>query len=235
MTSKCLKYSLNSSINKTKDVLNSQVLSDGRRTIAEDYLNGRINLHIHIGFDDEEFCATFDRDSPECPFRDVIEETTQNLEGTQDLSCEQQVSMLIKVAEFLQVPQVATFRARGTRLKRINDVGYCVADPLELTPLVLLVFGEVFENGEFIPNPRLITRRQDKFPDKVIKGTPIVVEHLPNAKTNLIGDRRHVTEAIDLISRSIVNIFGDIIEFEVTEGRQISANRIALLSGPGEF
>jgi hypothetical protein len=234
MTTKCLEDSSNCNINETEHISNSQVLSDGRRTIAEDYLEGRINLHVHIRFHDEEFCAVFDRNSEIGSLRNTIDESPKaNL--ITDNSSEQKVSMLVEVTQLMEIPQMLTGTVRNAWLKPINDVNNCIADTLELSPLLTFVFGKTIKDRKLVPFVGSVPCRQDKLPNEMVKGTSVVVKHLSNPQTNVIRHRRNVVEAIDLISRSIINIFGDNIGFEVTEGRDISVQSITLLSGPVEF
>lgn len=138
-------------INKAKHISDSQVLSDRRRTIAEDYLESRINLHLHIGFDDEEYCVVFDRDSEIGCSGDIVEEGTKS-NFIIDEPSKQKVSMLIKVTQLVEFPQVLARTITYAGLKFINEINYCGADPLELSRLVTFVFARNSVDRKFVAN-----------------------------------------------------------------------------------
>jgi hypothetical protein len=146
--------------------------------------------------------------------------------------------MFIKVTQDIEMPEIPPIVVRPravARLERIYDGNYCVRNPLELTPLLTIVRGDILEDWELVANRGRIPLRQNELPNEMVEGTPEIIEHLPNAQAKVIRHGRHAIEAEDLISRSIVGIFGDNIVFEVTEGRQVPAQCFTLFSGPGKF
>lgn len=63
MRAKSVKNLTHRTFDKINDISDGQICSDARRSIAEEYLDGRVNLHIHVRFDTEEYCALFDRNT----------------------------------------------------------------------------------------------------------------------------------------------------------------------------
>ncbi len=240
MRNKFVEHCPDGTFNKVDDIVDGQIGSDIRRSIAKDYLNGRCNLHIHVRFRTEEYCAIFDRDSQEHPLNSiesgVCSRNTQFL--TKSASGEQQVSMFIRVTQDLEIPEIPPIvqvPRTVARLKRIYDGNYCVGHPLELTSLVALIFDDVIEDGEFIAGCGLIPLRENELPNKMVEGTPEVVQHLSDTQAEVVGQRWYVAEAVDLLSCCVIDIVDDSIGFEVTEGRQIHAQCLALLCGPVKF
>jgi hypothetical protein len=99
----------------------------------------------------------------------------------------------------------------------------------------MLVFTDVVEDGKFISCDGCIPFRQDELPDKVVKRTPEVVQHLSDAQANVVRYGRYFAEAIEAISRIRVYVFCDNIRVEIAKGRKLHAQRITLLSGPSKF
>lgn len=236
MRLKFIEYSINCGIDEGEGVSNTQVSSDIRRTLAKDYFDGHLRLHIHIRFfDGEEYCASFDRNPKKLYIGDTVQCPDGHLGIIEGLPSEQEVSVLIKIAESMECPQVGTLRIGYARLKRINDFDYCTTDPLELAELAGFVFVGVLEDGELVPVPRLIPGGENELPDKMVEGRPVIVKHFPDTQTEVAGYGRHISEAIDVLSRCIIEMIGDTIRIEVTEGHQVTAQRLTLLSGPVEF
>ena len=75
MGTKSSEHLPNGGINKLDYAFDGQICSDIRRSIAEEYLDGWLNIHIHVRFEAEEYCTIFDRgiqihtfgDSATCP------------------------------------------------------------------------------------------------------------------------------------------------------------------------
>jgi hypothetical protein len=146
--------------------------------------------------------------------------------------------MLIRIAEFMEIPEIPpeiNIPRTVARLKRIDNGNYCVGHPLELVPLVSFVFTNVNKDREFIPKCGDISLRQNQLPNKMVEGTSEIVQYFPDAQTEVITHGRHIKEAVDLISRCVVDLFVDRIEIEVTEGQQITAQSIELLFSPIKF
>ncbi len=229
---------VNRSSDETNDVYDGMVFSDSKRSITKEYLNGRVNLHVHVRFEAEEYCAIFDRSIEVPSLGDFSTCPTQVQFLPEASSGEQKVSMLISVTKFMEIPEIppAVVRQRAVAwLKRIYDGNYCVGHPFELTPLITIVFGDVDKDRELIAECELLPLRQNQLPNKMVEGTPEVVQHFPDTQAEVAGYGRHVSEAVDLISRCVIDIFGDSIEFEVVEGQQISAQSLTLFFGPVKF
>ncbi|MFH1381417.1 MAG: hypothetical protein ABIH70_00800 [Chloroflexota bacterium] len=146
--------------------------------------------------------------------------------------------MLISVAETLEIPEIlpeVIIPRTVARLKRIYDGNYCVGNPLELTPLFTLIFDDVVENRKLITDCGLIPLRKNELPNKMVKGTPEIIQHLSDMQTDAIGHRRYAAEAIECISRISFGLFCDNIRFEFAKGHQLHAQYVTLLSGPGKF
>ena len=215
---------------------NGKVLPDVRRSIAEEYLNARCNIHLHVGFGTEEYCANFNIHSEIISSRDTATELSRNRQGlAEGATRDKQVSVLIRVAQNLELPEVppVVIDSRTVaRLKPIHDGAYCVGHPAELSPLLSLIADGVVENRELISGVGGITFGQDKLPDKVVERGAGVVEHLPDKHIEASRHGRNMVEAADLISRLIIDIFGNDIGFEVTEGRDVLAKRLDMFVSP---
>ena len=130
--------------------------------------------------------------------------------------------MLIRIAKPLEIPEILQedfiLTRAVTRLKRIYNGNYCVRNPLELTAFVDIIFGGVVEDGELIPKGSNITRGDDHLPDDMIKQTSEIVQHFTDSQSQIFGNGRYFSEAVDVVSRYVVDLFDDSIGFEVTEG-----------------
>jgi hypothetical protein len=220
------------------DIIHREVCSNIKRSIAKDYLDGRLNLHVHVRFGTEEYCAVFDRNSIIGPVGDLATRPTDTYFLPQGAPGEQEVMMLVYITENVEVPEmlpVIVYSRAVARLKRIYDGDYCIGDPSELSELLMVVSGNILEDWELVASRGLIPLRKNELPNKVVEGTSEVVEHFPDAQANIIRHGRHVSETIDLISRIRFGLFCDNIGFEVTEGRQFSGQFLALFLGPVAF
>ncbi len=109
MTTKSVKNLTNGTSDKLDNIYYGEDLTDIGGSIAEEYIDGRLKLHIHIGFSSEEYCAIFNnRDSQvnSCNSSEfgVCARHTQFL--SQRAPSEQQVSMLIYVTKDLEIPKI---------------------------------------------------------------------------------------------------------------------------------
>ncbi|HEY32785.1 MAG TPA: hypothetical protein G4O10_06730 [Dehalococcoidia bacterium] len=223
---------------QTTNTTEFEVFSNVGWGIGKKYMDGGTNIHIHIRFDTEEYCAIFDRACEvfdtysigACPFHEDF--LTENSSG------EQKVAMLIGVAEHLEIPEVfqeVILPCVVTRLKRIDNRYYCVGHPLELAPLYSFVFTNSVKDGKLGSTCGFISFGEDELPDKMVKGAPEVVEHLSKSQSDIIGEGRYILEAIECISRINVLLFCDTIYIRVGEGEQLSAQSITFFSGPVQF
>jgi len=225
---------LNGVLNKSENIVDHHVSSDFLRGIAEEYLNGRLNIHVHIRFDTEEYCAICDRDREIFSLDGLAVFPRERDSLSKVASREQEVAMLIRVTKSVEIPEIISTRTLA-RLKRIDDGDYCVGDPLELTKLLCLIFRGVNEDGEFIPISRLVTSRKNQLPNKMVERTPEVIQHFSDAQTQVFGHGRYVNEAVECISRIRFELFCDTIRFGITQGYQLHAQSLTLFSGPGKF
>ena len=238
MGTKTVKNHIHRNSDKFNNVKDWESFGDVSRSIAEDYLDSRLNIHIHIGFSTEEYCAVFNRegqqdctDSPNKSSR-YMRFSTDNTHG------DQQVSMFIYITQNLEIPEILPIGNRirtVARLKRINDGDYCIGHPAELTSFASLIFGDTVKDWKLISGSRDIPFGQDELPNKMVKRATEVIKYLPNEKVKPIWNGRYFVEAVDLVSRCTIDIFGDNIRIEVTEGRQLSAKYLELLCSPGKF
>ena len=237
MGTEALENNIDRGLNKQGDIQYGEVGSNVRRSIAEDYANARLDIHVHIEFATEKYCALLNRDIEIMPTGGTtIEEPGYTKDTTERTPCEQQVSMLIRIIQAMKVPEplpVVVWPRTIARLKRIDDADYCTRHPLELAPLFSLVTGGVVKDGELISLGRVIPLRQDKLPNKIVEGTSVVVEHLSDDDIDPLGHGRHILEAADLLSRVIIDIADNDIGFEVLDGQQVPFERLDVLSGPG--
>jgi hypothetical protein len=236
---KTFKNLINGHLNKVTNIANWKVCSDVRRSIAKEYLNSWSNIHLHIGFDSEEYCATLNgnivvdyvgtRTRPDKIYKNIF---------PQGASTQYEVPMLIYVTEDLQIPETPPeiiFPRTIARLKRIDNGDYCVGHPLELALLRSFVFVDIPKDRKLAPIGRSITLRQDELPNKMVERTSEVVENFPNEKFNPIGHGWYFSEAVDILSRFVIYIFGDTIRIDIAKGRQLSIQRLKVLLGPVKF
>jgi hypothetical protein len=239
MRTKLFKNPIYGTINKTENVTNGQVGSNVRWSIAKEYLNARTNIHIHIGFDDlEEYCAILDKDSEISCLGNIIEDSRDADFSPESASSEKQVPMFIRVVQDMEIPkslpEIGVSRTIA-RLKRIDNSNRCVGHPLELVPLLEFIFVDVVKDRELISMGGFVPFRQNKLIDEMVEGATEVVEHLPNEQTDTARYGRHLLEAVDALSRCVIDIFGDSVRFRATKGRQLSIQYLKVLSGPGKF
>ena len=214
---------------------NREVGSNVRRSIAEDYINGRLDIHTHVEFATEKYCALLNRDIEVIPLGDTTSKMSDTEYASEGASGEQQVSMLIRIIQDVQIPEplpVVVFPRTIARLKLVDDTDYCVRHPFEFTSLFSLVADGVIEDGEFVPFSGSIPLRQDELPDEMVEGTSEVVKHLTDDDIDSVGHGRHILEAADLLSRVIIDITDKGIGFEILDGRQVPAKRLYVLAGP---
>ncbi len=185
MRRKLSENSINSNFNKTEYIFDSQILPDGKRTIAEDYLEFRLNLHIHIRFDHEEFCAVFDGLSDDLGVGQSINKNAITNFGSNNDGNEQ-IPMLIKIAQFMETPQVFERTIMLKRLNVIDDTNYCGTDPLELSPLITFVFNRDTIDGEFIPGCGYVPFRKYKLPNEMVKRASKVIEQFTDSQAEII-------------------------------------------------
>ena len=57
MRTKTAKNLVNCCSDEADDVYNGKVFPEIKRTIAEEYLDAGLNIHVHFGFGAEEYCA----------------------------------------------------------------------------------------------------------------------------------------------------------------------------------
>lgn len=235
MRSQTSKRLLNAHMNIGDDGGDSKVATDAIRSVANEYSDGRTNIHLHVGFASEEYCAILDRNSQVLRPGDALPLPRNPRNPVKRASGEQQVSVLIRVAQDLQLPEmlpVIVWPRTVARLKRVYDGAYCIGYPFELVPLLSLIQESVFVDRELVPGGRGISFGQHELPDKVVKGTTEVVKHLTKKDFKAARHRRHLLEAADLLSRLVIDIAGDDIGIEVTKGEQLSAQRLDVYTGP---
>jgi hypothetical protein len=212
-----------------------EVDSNIRRSVAEDYVNARLDLHIHLEFPTEKYCALLNRDVEISPSGSTALKCQHTEYATKSTPCEQQVPVLIRIVQDMQIPEMppeGVLPRTVARLKLVDDANYCGRHPSELASLFSLIVDRVVEDGELVAVVGNLTFRQDQLPNKMVEGTTEVVEHLPDDDVNPIWHGRHMVEAADLLSRLIIDIAGNDIGFEVLEGREVSLKRLDVFSGP---
>lgn len=241
MRTKAFKNLIYGTMDEFTNIGNWRVCPDIRRSLAKEYLDSWSTIHLHIGFDSEEYCAILDGNievlgvgsghMSDIAYEDIIPQGT---------SAQNEVPVFIYVTEDLEIPEilpVVLVPRTIARLKRIDNGDYCVGHPLELNLLRSFVFVDVLEDRELALIGGHVSRRQDKLPNKMVERTSEVVEHFPDEKFNPVGHRRYFSEAIaiDILSRCIINIFGDTIRIDIAEGRQLFLQRLQVLLGPVKF
>jgi hypothetical protein len=198
------EYFPNGHTDKVNNILDGQVFSDIGRSIAEQYIDGWTNLHAHVRFHTEEYCAVFDNSIEVPNFRHIGACPNETHLFPEASPSEQKVSMLIRITKLMEVPEILpeiVVPRTVARLKRIYDGNYCVGNSFELTPFLSIVPGNVVINGEFVSDGGDIPLRQNPLPNEMVKGTPEVIQHFANTQAKVFGNGRHIDEAVDLISR----------------------------------
>ena len=217
---------------------NREVGSNVGRSIAENYMNGRLNIHTHVEFATEKYCALLNRNIEVMPFGDMPSKCAHTKYAAKSASGEQQVSMLIRIIQDVQVPEpppVVVWPRTIARLKRIDDTDYCVRHSLEFTTLFSLIADGIVEDREFIPFVGVVALGQNELPYEMVEGTSKVIKHLSNDDIDSIGHGRHLLEAADILSRCVIDIGVKGIGFEVLDGSQVPAKRLDVLAGPVVF
>jgi hypothetical protein len=238
MGTKTIKSLMHGTIDKVTNITNGEVCSDIRRSIAKEYLDSGANIHIHIGFNSEEYCAILDRNIEIGRLGDRIECARYADIFPQGAPAQNEVPVFIRVTEDLEIPEIAPIvicPRTVARLKRIDNGDYCVGHPFELTPLLSFIFGDIIEDRELVSLGRGIPFRQNKLPDEMVKRATEVVKHLSNKEFDTAWHGRYFLEAVDALSRCIIDIFGDNVRIDIAKGRQLSVQRLDVLLGPIKF
>jgi hypothetical protein len=236
MGTQTTKDYIDRTINEPCDTQCGEVFTNVGRSIAEDYTNARLDVHLHIRFSTEEYCAILNRDI------EIISSGNSTTEGTRDSKhltegspCEEQVSVLVRIVQDLKIPEippVVVWPRTITRLKRIDYGTHCVGHPSELPPFFSLILDGVFEDRELIPVVGDIPLGQNQLPDQMVKGAPKVVEHLSKEHFHAEWHRRYILEAADLLSRLVIDIAGNDIGIEVLDGQELSVQHLDMFTGP---
>lgn len=236
MTAKTAENDINGTIDITDDCLDRDILSDVGWSIAEEYVSARPDVHLHVLFATEKYCAILNRNVEVTPSRNSVSEGTRNKRYLTEVTpSEQQVSVLICIVQDLEIPEVPPvipWRRTIARLQLINDGSYSVRNSSEFSCFLSLVSGGVFEDGELVQPIRDIPFGQDQLPDQMVEGASEVIEHLPDKNIHTDRHGRHMLEAADLLSRLVIDIAGNDIGFEILEGQKVLAQRLDMLLGP---
>ncbi len=219
---------------ETTDTPETQVSSNVGWCIGEEYMNGRTNIHIHIRFDTEEYCAIFDRDCDIFNLYSIGSRPFHIDFLTKAASGKQKVAMFIGVTEDLEIPEILV-PCVVTRLQRIYDGHYCVRHPLELAPLYSFVFTDAVKDGELGPACRFVPFGADELIDEMVEGASEIIEHFPKPQSDIVREGGYILEAIECISHVCILLFCDTIYVRISKGKQLSAQSFALFSGPVQF
>ena len=169
-------------LDKIEDVLDGQVGSETGRAIAEKYLDGRVNLHVHSrhAFDTEEYRTIFDRGSSVSRLGDISYwfgsvPAHANL-LSKSPSNEKQMSMLVRNVELVEIPKmkpVVILAPTIAWLKSVNDGNHMVGYAIQLAPLVAIVLRDTVKNWELVPGCGRIPIRQYELPHKMVQGNTV--------------------------------------------------------------
>ena len=236
MATKTTENFINGAIDKTGDCLDRDILSDVGWSIAEEYVNARLDIHLHVRFATEEYCANLNRNVEVNSSGGSAPEGARHKRYLTEVTpCEQQVSVLVRIVQDLKIPEippVVPWRRTIARLQRIDDGAYCVRYASQFSCFFSLVSGGVLEDGELVSVIGDIPFGQNQLPDQVVERTSEVVEHLSEEHFQTDRHGRHIVEAADLLSRLVIDIAGNDIGFEILEGQEVLAQRLDMLTGP---
>jgi hypothetical protein len=195
MRAQATKDYIDRTINQSGDAQCGEVSPDVGRSIAEDYANARLDIHLHIRFATEEYCAILNRDIEVISSRDSPTEGTRDSQYLTEVSpCEEQVSVLVRIVQDLKIPEippVVVWPRTITRLKRIDNGTYCAGHASELAPFFSLVSDGVIEDRELVPVVGNVPCGQDQLPDQMVEGASEVVEHFSKQHFHAGGHGRY--------------------------------------------
>jgi hypothetical protein len=233
MRTKSIKNLLDRHFNESNNAIYVDC-SNFRWSIAEEYINSWIDIHLHIRAGTEEYCAFFNWSSRELSLDGQVK-VSNNRHLFDNTSNEKQVPVLVRVTQNLEIPEIPPMVVNLptiARLKRINDGNYCVGHPSEFLPLFSFIFGDIIEDGKLVTFIGDIPFGQDKLPNEMVKRTTEIVEHLSNKDIKTIRHWRYVTEAENLLSCLTIDIIDDDIVIHIADGRQFAIQSLEVLYAP---
>lgn len=228
MRAELQKGIVNRNMDEAEDIGDWQsVGSYHRRSVGEQYLDSGFDLHVHLLLGSEEFCAFFDRGNDHAHPREAALVRHQ-VDGEGGSPVGEQVSMFVHVAKNLEEPK--SLVSAIARLQTIDDCFHSIGHPAYLVPLFCAVFGRIDEDRELVAGAWGLIVGKNKLPEQVVETGSAIVEGISHEQAEVIGNERHLREAIDILSRLTVGLIGDFIEVEITEGSTAIIKVIEILS-----